>query len=67
MLWPVPDSKGTPNESAFETRGIFGQHVYVNPRANAVIVVWGALPKPKGMAPIKDDDFFAGVVEALKR
>jgi CubicO group peptidase (beta-lactamase class C family) len=67
MLWPTPNAKGTPNESAFEARGIFGQHVYMNPRANAVIVVWGALPKPKGMAPIKDDDFFAGVVEALKR
>nr|WP_241729896.1 serine hydrolase [Pseudomonas sp. SST3] len=65
MLWPIADTKGTPNESAFEARGIFGQHLYMNPRAGVVIVVWGALPKPKGMAPIKDDDFFAAVVEAL--
>lgn len=65
MLWPIADTKGTPNESAFEARGIFGQHLYMNPRAGVVIVVWGALPKPKGMTPIKDDDFFAAVVEAL--
>jgi len=67
MLWPIPESKGTPNEGAFEARGIFGQHVYMNPRENVVIVVWGALPKPQGMAPIKDNDFFAAAVEALKR
>jgi len=67
MLWPIPESKGTPNEGAFEARGIFGQHVYMNPRENVVIVVWGALPKPQGMAPIMDNDFFAAAVEALKR
>lgn len=67
MLWPIPGAIGTPNESAFEARGIFGQHLYMNPLARVVIVVWGALPKPKGMAPIKDDDFFAAVVEALER
>jgi CubicO group peptidase (beta-lactamase class C family) len=67
MLWPIPGSEGTPNEGAFEARGIFGQHVYMNPREKVVIVVWGALPKPTNMAPIKDNDFFAAAVEALKR
>ncbi len=67
MLWPIPDSKGTPNEGAFEARGIFGQHVYMNPREKVVIVVWGALPKPQGMATVKDTDFFAAAVDALKR
>lgn len=67
MLWPIPESAGTPNEGAFEARGIFGQHVYMNPRENVVIVVWSALPKPQRMATVVDNDFFAATVEALKR
>jgi len=39
----------------------------MNPRENVVIVVWGALPKPQHMAVIRDNDFFAAAVEALKR
>src|SRR5262249_7968209 len=66
MLWPIPKAAGTINEGAFQARGIFGQRVYVNPRENVVIVVWGALPKPTGMAPILDDDFFAAASEALR-
>lgn len=66
MLWPIPKSAGTPNEGAFEARGIFGQHVYMNPRENTVIVVWGALPKPTGKNTINDNDFFAAAVQALR-
>lgn len=66
MLWPIPKSAGTPNEGAFEARGIFGQHVYMNPRENTVIVVWGALPKPTGKNTISDNDFFAAAVQALR-
>jgi CubicO group peptidase (beta-lactamase class C family) len=66
MLWPVPNASGTINEGAFEARGIFGQHVYVNPRENVVIVVWGALPKPTGTATIVDYDFFAAASQALR-
>jgi CubicO group peptidase (beta-lactamase class C family) len=66
MVWPVPNASGTINDGAFEARGIFGQHVYVNPRENVVIVVWGALPKPTGIAPIVDNDFFAGASQALR-
>jgi len=66
MLWPIPKSQGTPNEGAFEARGIFGQHVYMNPRENTVIVVWGALPKPTGKNTINDNDFFAAAVQALR-
>jgi CubicO group peptidase (beta-lactamase class C family) len=65
MLWPIPYSAGTINEGAFEARGIFGQHIYVNPRENVVIVVWGALPKPTGSAVINDSDFFAAASFAL--
>jgi CubicO group peptidase (beta-lactamase class C family) len=66
MLWPIPNAVGTINEGAFEARGIFGQHIYMNPRENVVIVVWGALPKPTGKATIVDDDFFAAASQALR-
>ena len=65
MLWPIPNAAGTINEGAFEARGIFGQHIYVNPRENVVIVVWSALPKPVGNVGIDDNDFFAAVTLAL--
>jgi CubicO group peptidase (beta-lactamase class C family) len=65
MLWPVPNAAGTVNEGAFEARGIFGQHIYVNPRENLVIVVWGALQKPIGNIGLNDNDFFAAVSLAL--
>jgi CubicO group peptidase (beta-lactamase class C family) len=66
MLWPIPNSAGTINEGAFEARGIFGQHIYVNPMEKVVIVVWSALPKPIGTATIVDDDFFAAASQALR-
>jgi CubicO group peptidase (beta-lactamase class C family) len=66
MLWPIPNSIGTINEGAFEARGIFGQHIYINSRENVVIVVWSALPKPTGKATIADNDFFAATSQALR-
>ena len=66
MLWPIPNSAGTINEGAFEARGIFGQHLYVNPRESVVIAVWSALPKPTGKATIVDADFFAAASQALR-
>ena len=65
MLWPIPNSAGTISEGAFEARGIFGQHIYINPRENVVIVVWSALPKPTGKATIGDNDFFAATSQVL--
>jgi len=46
--------------------GIFGQHIYVNPREQVVAVVWGALPKPTGKNVVEDTDFFAAVCQALR-
>ena len=66
MLWPIPNGRGTINEDAFEARGIFGQHIYVNPREKVVVVVWGALPKPTGKNLVRDNDFFAAVSQALR-
>ncbi|HMF10588.1 MAG TPA: serine hydrolase, partial [Thermoanaerobaculia bacterium] len=66
MLWPISNATGTINEGAFEARGIFGQHVYVNPREHVVVAVWSALPKPTGKATVRDNDFFAAVSHALR-
>ena len=66
MLWPIPNAAGTINEGAFEARGIFGQHIYMNPKENVVVVVWSALPKPTGKATVGDNDFFAAVSQAVR-
>jgi CubicO group peptidase (beta-lactamase class C family) len=66
MLWPVTTNFTGLNAGAYRALGIFGQHVYVNPLAEVVIVVWGALPKPSDSAPILDEDFFAAAVAALQ-
>ncbi|MBV9970991.1 MAG: serine hydrolase [Xanthobacteraceae bacterium] len=65
MLWPIPNGEGTIEEGAFEARGIFGQHIYVNPRENLVIVVWSALPKPTNNIAINDNDVFFAIAQAL--
>lgn len=67
MLWPVVDSDYATNEGAYEAVGIFGQHVYVNPKENLVIAVWGAQPKPTTVIPIEDTDFFGAIAEQLKK
>ncbi|GAC1301559.1 MAG: serine hydrolase [Steroidobacteraceae bacterium] len=66
MMWPLSAVPGSPNEGAFQALGIYGQHIYVNPREHVVIVVWSALPKPTGMQPIADEDFFAAATAALR-
>lgn len=66
MLWPIPNARGTINEGAFEARGIFGQHIYMNPKESVVTVVWSALPKPTGKATVSDNDFFAAVAQAVR-
>jgi hypothetical protein len=58
MIWPL--------DGGFEARGIFGQHLYMNPREQVVIVVWGAQTKPTGRAVVHDPDFFAAVTAALR-
>jgi len=64
-LWWVP--KGDPVlRGAFEAIGIFGQHMYINRRANLVIVVLSARPKPTGATVVDDDAFFAAVTKALE-
>jgi CubicO group peptidase (beta-lactamase class C family) len=66
MFWPLAAGEGSPNETAYQAIGIFGQHIYMNPKERIVIGVWSALPKPKDSAPIVDEDFFAAAVAGLR-
>jgi CubicO group peptidase (beta-lactamase class C family) len=66
LWWPIP--AGDPiHRGAFQAIGIFGQHLYVNPRQKLVIVVLSARPKPdSAVSPIDDAAFFAAVAKALQ-
>jgi CubicO group peptidase (beta-lactamase class C family) len=66
MIWPFSASSGAVNAGAFQALGIYGQHIYVNPREHVVIVVWGALPKPTDKEVIDDADFFAAATAVLR-
>lgn len=66
MTWPFAAGPGATNDGAFQALGIYGKHIYVNPRQHVVIVVWGALPKPTGKEVIADEDFFAAATTALR-
>ena len=65
--WWTMQSDDTVHDGAFEAAGIFGQHLYVNPREKVVIVVLSSRPKPSRVFRMLDDDaFFAAVVRALQ-
>jgi CubicO group peptidase (beta-lactamase class C family) len=66
LWWPIP--AGDPiHQGAFEGRGIFGQHLYINPSEKLVIVVLSARPKPDSSAHILNDaSFFAAVARSLR-
>jgi len=54
------------HDGAFEARGIFGQHLYINRKEKVVIVVLSARPKPTGSTVVDDPAFFRAVVKALR-
>jgi CubicO group peptidase (beta-lactamase class C family) len=64
--WPLPP--GDPiHAGAFQAVGIFGQHLYINPREKLVIVVLSARPKPSAGYHLLDDEaFFAAVARTLQ-
>jgi CubicO group peptidase (beta-lactamase class C family) len=66
MIWPFSANSGAANQGAFQALGIYGQHIYVNPKERVVIVVWSAQPKPSGKEVVADQDFFAAATEALR-
>jgi CubicO group peptidase (beta-lactamase class C family) len=66
MWWAVPATDGSLVDGAFSARGIFGQFIYINPRAQVVIAVISARAKPKNSEVILDNDFFNAAVAALR-
>jgi CubicO group peptidase (beta-lactamase class C family) len=64
--WPIP--AGDPiHQDAFQAIGIFGQHMYINPKEKLVIVVLSARPKPDSSThTLSDAAFFAAVARALQ-
>jgi CubicO group peptidase (beta-lactamase class C family) len=64
LWWPVSAGESI-NAGAFEARGIFGQHLYINPSERLVIVVLSARPKPTGSTVLDDAGFFAAVARTL--
>ena len=67
MWWPLPASAHPVHAGAYRAMGIFGQQLYLNPRAQVVIAQFSALPKPMGVWGIPPESFFGAVVEALQR
>lgn len=65
LWWTFPKGDAV-HEGAFEARGIFGQHLYINRREKVVIVVWSARPKPTGSTVVEDAAFFGAVVRAVR-
>jgi CubicO group peptidase (beta-lactamase class C family) len=66
LFWSFDAPPGSIHDGAFRAWGIYGQHIYMNPKEKVVIVVWGALPKPSGTEPLVDTDFFAAATAALR-
>jgi CubicO group peptidase (beta-lactamase class C family) len=66
MWWLFGEKAHPAHNGAFRASGIFGQHIYINPAENVVIVALSARSKPTGADAIADSDFFAAVVEALR-
>jgi hypothetical protein len=66
LWWPM--EAGDPiHVGAFEAVGIFGQHLYINPKEKLVIVVLSARPKPNSdHSPVDDASFFAAVARSLR-
>jgi CubicO group peptidase (beta-lactamase class C family) len=64
-MWWIPPQNIPVHVGAFEAVGIFGQHMYVNPRERLVIVVLSARSKPEPQFELDDDAFFSAVATSL--
>ena len=65
LWWTFPKGDDV-HDGAFQARGIFGQHLYINRKEKVVIVVLSAQPKPTGSTVVDDSAFFGAVVKALR-
>ncbi|MFM8375111.1 MAG: serine hydrolase domain-containing protein [Phenylobacterium sp.] len=65
--WVLPRKAGGAHDGAFTAQGIFGQFVYVNPREQAVAVVWSAWRSAwETDSEFETYDLLAAAVEALR-
>jgi CubicO group peptidase (beta-lactamase class C family) len=65
LWWPIPKGDAI-SHGAFEAIGIFGQHMYINPKEELAVIVLSARPKPNSSYGFIDDDaFFTAVAQAL--
>jgi CubicO group peptidase (beta-lactamase class C family) len=51
-LWWIADTAPSRADKAFYARGIFGQYIYIDPKAQVVVVATSAEPKPVTMEAI---------------
>ena len=65
-LWWPGTSESAKRDRAFSADGIYGQHVYVNPAARVVIVLWSAQPRPVGTEVVDTWAFFEAAVGSLR-
>jgi len=65
-LWWPSTSPEALADGAYAAIGIHGQYLYINPRQNIVIVVWGSQTKPTGGAVINDRAFFDAISRSLR-
>jgi CubicO group peptidase (beta-lactamase class C family) len=64
--WVLPHI--APHAGAFQAEGIFGQFIYINPKAHIVAVVWSAWPEAwVDKNAIETSVFLGGVVKALTK
>lgn len=66
MWWPVAAADGSFADGAYSARGIFGQYIYINPVHKLIVVTLSARAKPRFAEAILDNDFFNGVVQAVR-
>ncbi|MBL7940751.1 MAG: hypothetical protein JNL43_15425, partial [Flavobacteriales bacterium] len=61
LWWAFPDSR------AFEAQGLYGQHVFIEPDENLVVVTWNAWLTPGNFQAEQETwSLFAGIAEALR-
>lgn len=66
MWWPAW-TESSKEHGAFQARGIQGQAIHIDPRANVVIVVTAAQSKPDNIRPIDNMAFFDALIPAIQK
>jgi len=63
--WVLPHV--APHDGAFQAEGIFGQFIYINPKAQMVAVVWSACPQAWIEKNAIETGVFLGAVVKARR